>query len=141
MAGKRKNHDTHEESTPSLVEGITTDVKNLIAEHFDLLRSEMKDELGKAKNAALSFGVGTGATALAGITGTMMVVHLLHDVTRLPLWMCYGIVCGTACAVGTSFLSAGVQQASEVSLLPQRTAAVLQEEFAGNKPEPVPTGA
>jgi hypothetical protein len=61
--------------------------------------------------------------------GTLMVVHLMQRVTRLPLWACYGAVGGSLGLLGAGFLRAGVARASDLNLVPRQTAEVLKEEL------------
>lgn len=119
-------------SLSSLTEGILSDVGNLIAQHFDLLGTELKQELKDVGSAALSLGTGTGAAALAGMLGTVAVVELVHDVSRLPRWACYGLAAGLLGAAGAGLLTAGVKQAGKIDLIPRQTAQVLKEELAGS---------
>lgn len=114
-----------------IVGGTIADVEKLIGQHFDLMRSEMKDELEKVSAAAASLGAGAGAATLGGVLGSMMAVHLLHDLTRLPLWVCYGLVGGALGAAGAGLLYQGARTASQVSLVPRQTAEVVRKEFAG----------
>jgi hypothetical protein len=113
-------------------EGTVSDLQKLIAQHFDLLRSEMKQGLTDAKDAAVSISTGAGSIALAGALGTLAVVHLLQRITRLPLWACYGLVAGGLGAAGTGMVCRGARQAREVDLLPRQTAEVLKQEFTGS---------
>lgn len=114
-----------------IVGGTIADVEKLIGQHFDLMRSEMRDELGKVKTAAAALGAGAGAATLAGVFGAVMVVHLLHDTTRLPLWVCYGAVGGLLGAAGSGLLWQGTRTAADVNLVPRQTAEVVREELAG----------
>ncbi len=119
------------ESLANLAQGALGDVEKLIGHHFDLLRSELKEELSKAKTAGLSLAGGGGAAAAGGLLGILALVHWLHESTRLPLWACYGLVGGVFGGAGAALLRAGVRQAADVQIVPRRTAEVLREEFAG----------
>ena len=112
-----------------LAEGTIRDFEKLIGQHFDLLKSELKEEIVKARDAAVGVGAGAGAAALGGILGTLMLVHLLQRVTKLPLWACYGAVGGSLGLLGAGLLTAGVRRAAAMSLVPRQTAAVLKEEL------------
>jgi hypothetical protein len=114
---------------PRLAEGAIRDIETLIGQHFDLLKSELKQELAKARDAAVEVGVGVGAVAAGGALSTLALVHLLQRVTRLPLWACYGAVGGSLGLLGAGFLRAGVRRASDLSLVPRQTAEVLKEEL------------
>lgn len=115
----------------SLTKGIVDDCEKLIAEHFELLRTEVRQELNHAKSAALRVGSGAGLIASGGVLTTFMAVHLLHKTTRLPLWGCYGLVAGTLGAAGVQLLASGRAEASQVQVpaLPH-TLGALQEDAA-----------
>jgi hypothetical protein len=112
-----------------LAEGTIRDAEKLIGQHFDLLKSELKQELAKARDAAVSVGVGVGALAVGGALGTLMVVHLLNRATRLPLWACYGAVSGSLGLLGAGSLCAGARRAADLDLVPRQTAEVLKEDL------------
>ena len=116
---------------PDLVGGPIADIEKLIGQHFDLLRTELQREMEKAGKAAATLGAGAGAAALGGLLGAMTLVHLLHDATRLPLWICYGAVGGLLGAAGSGLLWRGAQAAADVRLIPRHTAEVVREELAG----------
>ncbi len=112
-----------------LVEGIVSDVERLLGRQFDLLRAELKREVTRAKDAALSIGAGAGLAAAGGILSTVMVVQMVHSLTRLPLWVCYGLVAAGLGAGGAALMATGVKKAADVQLFPPpHTAEVLREE-------------
>src|SRR5947209_8425096 len=111
MAKARQTKD--EGTLGSLAEGAIEDLEKLVRQNFELLRSELKQELDNARNAAVSMGVGAGVAATGGILGTVGLVHLMHSTTRLPLWACYGLVGGALGAVGGELLWAGARRAAD----------------------------
>ncbi len=119
------------ESLADLMKGTLGDVEKLIGHHIDLLRTELKDEVCKAKSAALSLAGGAGIAAAGGLLGILALVHGLHEKSRLPLWACYGLVGGVLGGAGAALLRAGARQAADVQVVPRRTAEVFREEFAG----------
>ena len=113
----------------ALVGEIVRDAEQLIGQHVALLRTEVIQELNKAKRSALALGAGAGLLAVAGVLSTQMLVHLLHEATGLPLWGCYGLVAAGLGAAGYRLLTAGRRQAAGVQLVPPRqTAAALKED-------------
>ncbi len=114
--------------TASTVQDIASDAQKLIEQQFQLLRSELADEFHKLRGAGLAMGSGAGLVAVGGILGTAMLVHLLHDKTRLPLWGCYGLVGGLFGIAGAGLLSTGIAEASGVRLLPPQTEQTLRED-------------
>lgn len=90
-----------------LVAGILNDVKDLVTDGVALAKLEVRDELRKAKLAAVEVGVGIGIMAMGGILLLVMIVHLLAALTVIPLWGCYGIVGGVLFIVGGLLLVVG----------------------------------
>jgi hypothetical protein len=114
-------------------------VEHLVAQQVDLLRSEVRQELGEAKAAAASMGAGVGLVAAGGLLSTLMLVHALHKATGLPLWACYGLVGGAAGAAGAGLLAAGRKGAEGVRLLPPpRTARAVKENLTWLKEQVTP---
>src|SRR5262245_17611451 len=99
------NHSqqTGEPSVAALLGGIINDARDLLLQEFTMAKLEMQDELRKTKTAAVSLGIGIGVAGLGGILLAFMLVHLLQNLTELPLWGCYGIVGGVFGLVGGIF--------------------------------------
>jgi hypothetical protein len=134
-----KKHDTASEpQLAAVAEGIINDIQKLVGEHIDLLREEVKGEVRQAATAAASLGTGAGLTALGGVLGTLMVVHLLHRTTRLPLWACYGLVGGTVGGLGAGLLYSGGREAAGLRLLPRQTVRAVREDFDWVKEQALP---
>lgn len=91
----------------SLISGILRDAKDLVIQGAALAKLEVKDELRKAKSAAIAAGIGLGTAAIGGILLILMVVHLLAASTEIPLWGSYGIVGGVLLVVGGILFAAG----------------------------------
>ena len=122
----------------TLVRGIVGDAETLIGQQFDLLRSELRQELGRAGAAGLTLGAGAAMLAAGGALGALMAVHALHRATRLPLWACYGLVAGTLGAGGAHLVAAGRREAAGVSLVPTQTVGALQENLAWLRDRAIP---
>jgi hypothetical protein len=112
----------------ALVGGIVQDGQKLIEQQFALLRREIAGELRRMRNAAISLAIGAGACAVGGILLLVMVVHLLHTYTDLPLWGCYGVVGGALAGTGALLVLLGSRKAADVHLVPPpQTAQALKE--------------
>jgi hypothetical protein len=116
-----------EQSMVSLVSGIVDDVHDLITQQVKLTRAEIKDDVRKGVDIALMFAVGAGVLSLGAILACLMLVYLLHWLTALPLWACYGIVGAAFGAVGGVLLAAGKKKYESTSLLPDKSARALKE--------------
>lgn len=138
----RGKKTTPEPSVTELVEGIVGDAQKLLSQQVDLLRQEVKEELRQAAAAGVSAGAGAGLVTLGGVLGSHMLVHLLHQGTRLPLWSCYGLVGGCLAVAGAQSLRHARGQATSLLSppLPQSRAA-LQENMAWLRSEVTGDGA
>lgn len=115
-------------SVTSLVGGIVSDLQTLIRHEVTLARTEMKQEWEKTKTAASSMAFGAGLLTLAGILFSFTLVYLLLAlVPALPEWADFGIVAVAFALVGGILMAAGRSQASEVNVIPPKTAQTMKE--------------
>jgi hypothetical protein len=91
----------------SLISGIFQDAKELLVQGATLAKLEVKDELRKAKSAAIAAGIGVGIAAIGGVLLILMVVNLLDTFTAVPLWGAYGIVGGALVVLGATLFAIG----------------------------------
>ena len=107
---------------------LLQNAQRLVRLQLDLLRAEAGQELQTAGLAVGAMAAGAGLLAAGGLLTIPMAVHLLHRVTRLPLWACYGLAAGACGAAGAGLIAHGRRQAGQVHLpaLPE-SAAALQE--------------
>jgi hypothetical protein len=95
-------------------EAVMSDIQRSLGERFGELRNELMDEIGKAGAAGATLGGGLGMAALGTILGGFAFVHVMHRVTGMPLWACYTVSSGMACAAGAGLVAGGVKQASDL---------------------------
>ena len=92
MAVQLESVTRAENGTPtmsSLVTGIISDTQKLLRQEVALAKQEFKEEIDKARNAAVSMAVGAGLAAVGGILFSVMCVQLIALVlplTATPLW-------------------------------------------------------
>lgn len=111
-----------------LVTGILHDVQALLQQQTALIRSEIRSDYRKTKEAALSVAWGVGAMIVGGLLLVLMLVHLLAwAVPALPLWSCYGIVGGVICVVGGVLFSLGHDRFKNLNPLPDQSVAAMKE--------------
>jgi hypothetical protein len=124
--------DTPEPSMASLAGGIVHDAQALIQQELALAKREVTEELIKAKEAAISLGIGIGIAALGGVLLVFMLVYLLHAAAseHLPLWGCYGLVGAALVILGGSLFAFGKKRAGAVHLLPEQTLATMKDNVA-----------
>lgn len=124
----KRTHDTDKADFGTLLSDIVHDTGKLVGQQAELLRAEVREELRRAGTAAGTMVAGSGLLAAAGLLSGPMVVHLVHRVTRLPLWMCYAAVAGGMGAAGAALVRQGGRTLQGVQLLPPpRTAATARE--------------
>jgi len=124
----RTASEPNKPSISSLVSGIFQDIATLINKEFTAARLEVVDELQKAKSAALLIGLASGALIIGTILLCLMLVYLLHSLTQLELWICYGIVGATFAIIGVIVLFAAKQRVSQTRLVPARTVENTKED-------------
>jgi Putative Actinobacterial Holin-X, holin superfamily III len=116
---ENESHHTAEPSVAVLLRGLVNDAKELLAQEMAMLKLEARDELGKAKRAALTLGIGIGLVAAGGMLLSMMLVQVLALCTELPLWGCYGIVGSGLVVLGGVWLAAGKSTAADLAVAPR----------------------
>jgi hypothetical protein len=123
------NDSARRDEEPRVTElrGIVQDGAKLLEEQSELFRAELRQEVDEASRATVSASIGVGLAALAGLTGTHAVVHLLHRTTRLPLWGCYGVVSGALALAVAEALSQARRHAAGVATRFPHTAAAVRE--------------
>jgi Putative Actinobacterial Holin-X, holin superfamily III len=130
-------------SEPTLIElltGLIHDAKALLRQEVALAKHEIRAELRKMMLAVVSLGVGGGMAAIGGLLLILMLVHLLHALTALPLWACYGIVGGLFAVGGVVLLVIGKQKLARIHLVPQETVETMQENVQWIKERVTPNG-
>jgi len=111
----------------SLIGGIINDAKDLLLHEVVMAKLEMQSELQKTKAAAISFAIGASIALAGGLFLILMLVHLLDDLTNLPLWGCYGIVGGGLLIIGLIVLGMSKKTVESVNVVPQQTIGTLKE--------------
>lgn len=110
--------DTHstirEPSLTSVVQEAIDKAQKTIDEQFTTLRRELKDELQEGREAAMEVGLGAGMGAVSGILLALMAVDLLHRLTRLPIWLCHGLVGGALGISGWQLVAHGASRVTHV---------------------------
>ena len=91
----------------------------MIEREFGVLRSELKEELAKGRNAAIDLGSGAALGALRGILLSFMLVHLVQRTAGIPLWLSYAIVGGLLGIGGSGLLAIGADEAADLHLAPR----------------------
>ena len=117
---------THD-SIRGLIRGILTDLRTLIREEIALARVEIREQAGRARTAAMSFGMAAAALAF-GVTFLLIALAIaIADLLNWPVWAGFLIVAVVLSLVGFVTLSAGRKQLRAFHALPEETVSTLKE--------------
>ena len=121
------NGDFVQDSIGSLIRGILNDLRTLIHGEIALARVELREQAGRARAAALTFGV---AEAALGFGGIFLLVAIALGIAALlgwPAWSGFLIVAIVLCIGGYITLSSGRKQMAGVRAVPEETVTTLKE--------------
>lgn len=121
------NPDFVQESIGTLIRGILNDVRTLIREEIALARVEMREQAGRAKAAAMSFGIAAAALAFGGVFLLVAIALGIATLLGWPAWTGFLIVALLLCIGGYVTLSAGRKQLAGVHGMPEETVTTLKE--------------
>ena len=121
------NPDFVQESTGSLIRGILNDLRTLIREEIALARAEMREQAGRARSAALSFGIAAAALAFGAIFLLIAVALGIANLLGWPAWTGFLIMALLLCIGGYYTLSSGRKQLASVHAMPEETVTTLKE--------------
>ena len=117
----------HGETIRGLFRGILQDLRTLIHEEIALARMEIREQAGKARAAAISFGVAAGALLFAGIFLLIAIAVGIADLLDWPIWAGFLVVALVLVATGLFTLSSGRTQLRNVRTVPPETMSTLKE--------------
>jgi uncharacterized membrane protein YqjE len=117
--------DSH--SIPELIRGILNDLRTLVREEIALARVELREQAGRAKAAAFSFGIAAGAGALAGLFLLIAVAMGIADLFGWPMWAGFLATAVLLGIVGGVAFVSGRQQIARLHPVPEETVSTLKE--------------
>jgi MFS family permease len=115
------------ESFGSLIRGILTDLRTLVREEIALARVEIREQAGRARAAAISFGIAAAALLFGGTFLLIAVATAIADLLDWPVWAGFLVVAVLLSLVGVVTLSAGRRKLAEVHAMPTETVTTLKE--------------
>jgi len=110
-----------------LVSGIIDDTQRLFKQQAELLKADIKKDIKEAKDAGVSMMAAGALLGSGGLLLLFMLVYLLHEVVKLPLWGSFGIVGGVLALAGGIAFYRGRQKLETLNPLPENSAQALQE--------------
>jgi putative superfamily III holin-X len=115
------------DSIGGLFRGILTDLRTLIREEIALARAEIREQAGRARTAAISFGIAAAALAFGG---TFLLIALslgIADFLNWPPWAGFLVVAVLLSLTGYVTLSSGRKQLANFHAIPRETVSTLKE--------------
>src|SRR5262245_28568992 len=85
-------HVVTNESIGGLIRGILTDLRTLIREEIALARVEIREQAGRARAAAMSFGIAAAALAFGGTFLLIALAIGVADLLQWPVWAGFLVV-------------------------------------------------
>lgn len=120
-------------SMSTLVSGIIGDAQQLIRDEMALARRELKEEIIKARTAAIFFAGAAGAGLLGAILFSFFLVTLLHwasggtDTAAVPLWAWFLIWSFVFFVFGGGLGAFAYGRLKEIHLVPRQTMETMKE--------------
>ena len=115
------------DSIRGLIRGILTDLRTLIREEIALARVELREQAGRARTAAMSFGMAAAALAFGSTFLLIAVAIAIADLLNWPVWSGFLIVAAVLSLVGLVTLSSGRRQLRAFHAVPEETVSTLKE--------------
>lgn len=118
------------DSIANLLRGILGDLRTLIRDELELARTEMTDQVGRARRAAARLAMAVGAIAFGGLFLLIAIALGVADVLAWPTWAGFLIVAIALTVVGLAALIAGRRQLNAIRPIPGETVSTLKENSA-----------
>ena len=117
----------HHDSIGGLLRGILMDVRTLIREEIALARVEIREQAGRARAAAMSFGIAAAALLFGGTFLLIAIATGIAELLDWPVWTGFLIVAVLLSIVGFVTLASGRKQLRSVHAVPEETVSTLKE--------------
>jgi uncharacterized membrane protein YqjE len=115
----------------AILKDIVGNVQMIVAAEIRLAGLEVRQEAAKARRSAALLIVGSVASILALALVLLSCVRLVATV--VAPWIASLIVAAATGAIGAAFIVAGIRQMQQVTVLPPKMAAKLEENFSWAK--------
>jgi len=115
------------ESIGGLIRGILMDLRTLLREEIALARVEIREQAGRARAAAISFGIAAGALLFGCTFLLIAIATAIADFLAWPVWAGFLIVAVLLSLVGVVTLLSGRKRLHTVHAVPEETISTLKE--------------
>ena len=115
------------DSIRGLIRGILNDLRTLIREEITLARVEIREQAGRARAAAMSFGIAVAALAFGGIFLLIAIALGIASLLNWPAWGGFLVMAALLSLIGFFTLSSGRKRLAQVHAVPEVTVSTLKE--------------
>ena len=115
------------DSLGGLIRGILNDLRTLIREEIALARTEIRDQAGRARAAAMSLGVAVASLAFAVIFLLIAIALGIAYLLAWPVWAGFLVMAALLSLIGVFTLSSGRKRLAQVHAVPEATVSTLKE--------------
>jgi hypothetical protein len=119
-----------QESIGGLLRGLMYDLRALIREEIALARVEIRQQAGRARSAAVGFGIAAGALAFGGLFLLVALAMGVADLLNWPSWAGFLIVALLLSVAGAIALSSARAAMRRIHAVPEETVTTLKENSA-----------
>jgi hypothetical protein len=120
--------ENEERSLGDLVSGVTNDLATLMRQEIQLARAETMEKVTETTQSAIWMAAG-GMVAYAGVIA-LLIAAIVGLANFIPLWLSAAIVGLVVIVVGYLLIQSGRSRLSNVSVVPEKTIASIQEDAA-----------
>jgi uncharacterized membrane protein YqjE len=115
------------DSIGGLIRGILNDLRTLIREEIALARVEIREQAGRARAAAMSFGIAVASLAFGGIFLLIAIALGIAYLLNWPAWGGFLVMAALLSLIGFVTLSSGRKRLAQVHAVPEATVSTLKE--------------
>jgi hypothetical protein len=110
-----------------LVSEILDDAQHLAKQQFEMLKAEIREDVGRTKRAIRYGGLGAVLLTVGGLALVASIVNLLHEQFGFSMWASCLIIGGMLSAAGLALAAAAWSLFETFSPLPEKTIDSLKE--------------
>ena len=115
------------ETIGGLISGILNDLRTLVKEEIALARAELREQAGRARTAALSFGIAAGALLFGAAFLLVALAVGIAELAGWPVWAGFLIVALLLSVIGFISFASGRRQIRTFHAVPEQTVTTLKE--------------
>lgn len=115
------------ESLGSLLRGILADLRRLVREEIALARVELREQIGRARAAAISLCLAAAALGVGLVFMLVAAATAIADGLDWPVWAGFLALATLLCVAGVAAMLFGRRQLRRVHAMPTQTVSTLKE--------------